>query len=1072
MLRARKSFSDNALDLIKKRYLQKDPDTLNVIEDESEFFVRIARSIADVELSYGKSQEESDKFYHAMLEGMDNFRFLPAGRNLAGAGGNVALIPNCCVLGLEDTMESIFQTMKDAALLQQSGVGCGFCFSALRPAGSIVQTAKSYASGPVSFLRVYNEAFRTIKQQMRSGANMCTHAIDHPDCISFIKCKDQEGAINCFNISLLLTDEFMETATNPNHPKYNDVWECNFNGKKYKPRIVERDEKNTVTKIEETNYTARQILDLIIFQAHKNGEPGVIFIDTVNATNPLPLLGPITASNPCITGDSVIMTSKGPKTVYELINKPFDAVVDGRSYHCGTGFFESGIKPIYELRTKEGYSLKLTSDHKVRCAESYSTKEGRKEKWVELQNLKPGDQIIINDVGGIDKWEGLGTYDEGWLIGNFIADGHYRKNETVSAVLEYWGPNRQYMLDFAKEKMKSIQKCDKYDKRRKGFHNDFHKKTGISSRRLAKLCSLYGIDLDKKIDDDLYIKTSSEFQKGFICGVIDGDGSVQGQKHSGVNIRLTSISLNHLHVVQNMLINLGIKSTIYHNRKKETSKLMPDGRGGMKLYNCKPVHELVISRHNITLFNEKIGFVDPVNKEKFHQKLSEKKNPPQKDPFIARVDTVSLIGEDLVYDCTVDIVHRFGANGIMIANCSEQFLHPGDICLLIAMNLGEYVIWNGENYVIDYKLMERDLRILVRMGDNIIDMYKIPVKLVADQAKNNRRIGIGAMGFADMLIKLRVRYGSDKCIEIIDEMMTLWKSVTVDESQKLAIERGEFPNWEKSIYFLNGEPKRRNAALTNMAPTGSISRIFDCSSSLEPHFMFAYQSNILNMTVKTFNPLLKEELIKLDLFDNERIIDEIVKTGSIQNIPEIPEETKNVFVGSMDITPEDHIRVQTTFQKYIDNAISKTINFPESASLEDIERGYIQAWSGGAKGCTVYRNNSRVYQVLETIDRQKTSTDELEQIHADLQNAYEDIKLGKEGATAQLDSIMARLNKYRNIEPASPICSSSSEADDVVIEVESPKKKKPYCLSCKSVNVVMQEKCMTCLDCLWSPCSS
>lgn len=702
MLRVRKSFSDNALDLIRKRYFIKDSETLNVIEDEADFFPRIAKAIADVDSRYGKSPHEIDLFCQDLLNGMDNHKFIFAGRTLAGAGSNISVVPNCSVLGLDDSMDSIFQTMKDAALLQQSGVGCGFCFSALRPAKEIVKTAKSYSSGPISFLRVYNEAFRTIQQNNRHGANMATFSVDHPDILDFIRCKDTEGDINCFNVSVLITDEFMKTATNRDHPNYYKPWKCKFDDKTYNPRIIERNDKNKITDVKEIEVTAREIFDTIIRQCYKNGEPGIIFYDNVNKDNPLPLLGPITASNPC----------------------------------------------------------------------------------------------------------------------------------------------------------------------------------------------------------------------------------------------------------------------------------------------------------------------------------------------------------------------------------SEQHLHPGDICLLIAMNLGRYVIWNGKNYVIDYKSMDKDLRVLVRAGDNIIDMYDIPVKLVADQAKNNRRIGIGVMGFADMLIKLRVRYGSDKCIEIIEEMMSLWKRVTVDESQKLAIERGAFANWEKSIYFLNGEPKRRNAALTNIAPTGSISRIFECSSGLEPHFMFAYQSNILNMTVKTFNPLLKKELIKLGLFDNERIINEIVKTGSIQNIPEIPEETKNVFVGSMDITPEDHIRVQTTFQRYIDNAISKTINFPESASLEDIEKGYLQAWAGGAKGCTVYRNNSRVYQVLETIDRQKTSTDELDQIHADLQNAYEDIKLGKEGATAQLDSIMARLNKHRNIEPASPICSSSSEADELVIEVESPKKKKPYCLSCKSVNVVMQEKCMTCLDCLWSPCSS
>lgn len=1019
MFRIRKEFSNNALNLIKARYSKKDPQTLTSVESESEFFPRIARAIADIDLNYGKSQEDVDAFYNDILKGLDNHRFIPAGRTISAAGSNISLVPNCCVLPLEDTMESIFQTQKDAALLQQSGSGIGFCFSELRPANEITKRSKSYASGPISFLKVYHTAFNTIQQHARHGANMCTFSVEHPDIIDFITCKDKEGDIQCFNISVLITDEFMETATNPNHINYNKTWECKFNDKNYKPRIITRDKSDKIEKVEEIEITAKEILDLIVKQCHKNGEPGMLFYDAINENNPLPGLGPIKATNPCVTSDTIVSTTNGPKTVMDLFEKKFKAVVDGKSYDCLAGFYHTGIKPVYELFTEEGYHIKATEDHKIRLVEDVDLDGKRIEKWVRLKNLKSGNRIVINNTKGFQSWQGVGTFDDG--------------------------------------KKKAIDHFD-------------------------------------KCDINMITNTSSDFQKGLIAGLFLNHGYFKDEGINQLKMIFIVDSKQKSDFIQMVLYNFGIFSKI--NEFYDQNDI--------KTYN------VIVADHYISSLCDIIG-----HSNRFEYKNITSLQQKSIDFFIATVKIIEYIGEQDVYDCTVEKVHRFAANGIMVKNCGEIPLHPGDICNLLAMNLGEYVYDDGLITTVDFDLMEKDLRTLVRMGDNIIDMYEVPVEIVKEQIKGNRRLGIGPMGFADFLIKLRIRYGSAECIEYIEKIMKIWKTVTVDESRKLAKERGPFINWQKSKYYFNEEEFQRNATLTTAAPTGSISRIFECSSSIEPHFMFAYQSNILETIVKTFNPLLQKELIRLNLFDNEKVIDQIIKTGSLQNIEEIPEETRNVFVGAMDITPEDHILVQAAFQRYIDNSISKTINYPEHCTLDDIKKGFILAWETKCRGFTAYRNNSRQFQVLETIDREKETKekpknpdldDTMTLILKELMEIRNEMEKDRNRNTRAFRNIQKKLSNnkddlidlinetdeeesesYSSFSSSSslPSCSSgsdqlnlSNEDDNQVIliaQIEEYKSddythKKTLCLSCRGVNVVFQEKCKTCLDCGWSPC--
>lgn len=226
---------------------------------------------------------------------MTSFEFTPAGRTLANAGGPTRLVSNCIVLHVEDSMSHIFQTLNEAALLQQAGSGLGFPFHMLRPAGSITKKSYGQASGPVSFLHVFNTAFGVIKQNGRSGANMGVLSVDHPDILEFIHCKDVEGSIKNFNISVGLTDKFMAAVeSNDSTP-----WMCSWNGEEMAPRRVHRDANYTLVSIEPVQMTAREIFMEIVDSAWKTGEPGCVFLDTVNHVNPLPGLGRIESCNPC-----------------------------------------------------------------------------------------------------------------------------------------------------------------------------------------------------------------------------------------------------------------------------------------------------------------------------------------------------------------------------------------------------------------------------------------------------------------------------------------------------------------------------------------------------------------------------------------------------------------------------------------------------------------------------------------------------------------------------------------------------------------------------------------------------
>lgn len=294
--------------------------------------------------------------------------------------------------------------------------------------------------------------------------------------------------------------------------------------------------------------------------------------------------------------------------------------------------------------------------------------------------------------------------------------------------------------------------------------------------------------------------------------------------------------------------------------------------------------------------------------------------------------------------------------------CGEQPLLPYESCNLGSINLTQMTKESNGKTVIDYDLLGKTVDTAVHFLDNVIDANRYPLASIGETTRATRKIGLGVMGFADLLLMLHIAYNSEEGVKTAEEIMTFIEERGKKASAALAKERGAFPLFAQSTLAEGKE--RRNGTVTTIAPTGTLSIIAGVSSGVEPVFAYAYVRNVMDQTELTeTNPILKAELEKRGLY-NEALMRKIAEAGSLTHIEEIPADLKKVFVAAHDVSPEWHIRMQAAFQRHTDNAVSKTVNFAEDATHEDVEKVYLLAWKLGCKGVTIYRDNSRDAQVL------------------------------------------------------------------------------------------------------------
>jgi len=303
--------------------------------------------------------------------------------------------------------------------------------------------------------------------------------------------------------------------------------------------------------------------------------------------------------------------------------------------------------------------------------------------------------------------------------------------------------------------------------------------------------------------------------------------------------------------------------------------------------------------------------------------------------------------------------------------CGEQPLLPMEACNLGSINLARFVVTKEDGPSIDYKGLEDLIRWSVRFLDDTIDVSQYPLPEIDRMVKGNRKIGLGVMGFADILFQLGVPYNSEKALEVADNVMGFIQDVSHAASRELAEQRGVFPNYENSILKDKKEYRYRNATTTTIAPTGTLSIIANCSSGIEPLFALSFVRRVMdNDELLEVNPCF-EKTAKERGFYSSNLMAEIASKGTIKEMQEIPEEVRQVFVTAHDISPEWHIRMQAAFQKHTDNAVSKTVNLPKDATVEDVRKVYDLAFELGCKGVTIYRDGSREKQVLSVTEKEK-----------------------------------------------------------------------------------------------------
>ncbi|WP_297058101.1 ribonucleotide reductase N-terminal alpha domain-containing protein [Thermosulfurimonas sp.] len=867
---------ESALRVLAYRYLVRD-EKGQVVETPEEMFWRVARAVAEAERIFGEDPEEWAERFYRLLASLD---FLPNSPTLMNAGLPLGQLSACFVLPVEDSLEAIFEALKAAALIHKSGGGTGFSFSRLRPRGDVVRSTQGVASGPVSFMRVFNAATEAIKQGgKRRGANMGILRIDHPDIEEFIRIKSDPAELTNFNLSVAITDAFME------------AWQKD----EFFPLI------NPRTGREVRRVKARKLFDLLVENAWRTGDPGVIFIDTINRANPTPLLGEIESTNPCLPGDTWIMTSEGPRRIKDLLHRPFISRLDGRDYPSPEGFFSTGRRSLYLLRTREGFTLRATENHPLLRISGLNG-DSPKVEWVAVRRLRPGDRLRLNAHLCSPFWPGKGGFEEGYLLGLLCARGDLKEDR----------PRKK-------------------EDREGAFLRDLARDFGLESGGVSPALE----------------QASSSFYRGFLRALFDTAASLRNEEEGGLSLRLTLSEGDLLQMVQRMLLRLGI-----------FSRLEPSGPGSLP--EAEGGKTLIVSGESLRRFEERVGFSHPGRKRRLRELLSRYGDVPEAEEFVVEVSEILPAGEEEVYDCRVPGINAFDANGFVVHNCGEQPLLPYESCNLGSINLSRFV----REGRVDYPRLRETVHLAVRFLDDVIEVNRFPLPQIARMTRLTRKIGLGVMGFADMLIQMGIPYSSDQAVRVAEEVMAFIERESLAESQRLAEKRGSFPAFPGSIWDRKGFPALRNATTTTIAPTGTLSLIAGTSSGIEPLFALVYRRRALDGVEWTeVHPGFLRALEERGLY-REDLIQEILETGGLAGVKGIPEDLRRLFVTAFEIPPERHLAIQAAFQRHTHNAVSKTVNLPAEASREEVARIYLQAYTLGLKGVTVYRYGSRPEQVL------------------------------------------------------------------------------------------------------------
>ncbi|MDR4491356.1 MAG: ATP cone domain-containing protein [Candidatus Nitrosocosmicus sp.] len=996
-------------------------------------------------------------------------------------GGNA-----CFVLPMEDDLLKIGDLNSRLMQIYKKAGGLGVNASALRPAGDRVGDIDDAASGPISFLRIIDFITKEIKSGTgRRGANLAGLNFNHPDILEFINCKKDMTTLTNFNISVCLDKEYWNAFFNNEsysliNPRNGEIW---------------------------GSQNAQSLFDNIAEAAWKSAEPGLLFIDNANKHNPLQqVFGKMEVTNPCVTGDTRLLTSEGMIRMDELYlsGKQLQVATDDRTINrkpeekgirlrnAVPVFKTSNSADIYEVITTDGYYVKATNYHKFYIEEKKS-KYVKEVSLKELKDLKVGDKLLIQCQEGYFGTQG--SKELGAVIGWYQADGYHTrafafKNEDKNnVILDFMDKKRELGEMFLNFTNKILPNNKNGNSKQDVSLRDIKGRNcySITSSRLGDLFK--SLNITKNLVPEIIWQGSKDCVVNYLRALFTADGYVNISSHNTLcSIRLSSVNSEFLSQIQQLLSNFGIKCSVLMTKKESKRFLPSDRNGNTQLYNCKPVFDLIITGKNILKYNSEIGFLLQYKQNKLEEYISKHDfSYTGRNEFVSKIKSITYKGKEPVYDTTEFETHTITVNGIVTSQCGEIFLYPNDSCTLASINLANFVTPSRE---FDFERFKETCKVVTRGLDNVITISKYPDVRIEQTTKAFRRLGLGIMGLADALFKLRIRYDSKEGYEIMEQIAKAAHESSAEQSIDLAMERGQAANWKRYIdktgadsfetlcSEISGQTNLseqykekarkygvRNCWTTTEAPTGTISMATGCSSGIEPLFGLYFMKKDRNGNEYPYWNEYFIEALKEEGIYSEQILQKVLDNYSTcEGIEEIPKWIQNTFVTAMSIHHTDHVYAQSVWQRYVNNSISKTINLPASATVEDVKQSYILAHALGCKGISVYRDKSRNEQILHVETKEDTrplqsSSFVREYIVSNLGHLrfyLPDLFMIKSIITHE-DGSTPEIKEYADI-----VENNAKYLEEY--------KERNYCQTCQS-KLIFQEGCKVCPNCQVSYCN-
>ena len=1012
-------------DIWDRKYRLKAKDGRPIDETVDDTFRRVAKALAEVETSPELQSHWYERFLWALRHGA-----IPAGRITSNAGAlehkPATSTINCTVSGtIEDSMDDILAKVHEAGLTLKAGCGIGYSFSTLRPRGAYVSGAGAYTSGPLSFMDIYDKMCFTVSSAGgRRGAQMGTFDVGHPDVEEFIRVKRENGRLRQFNLSLLITEGFMEAV------KADAEWPLAFPLREKealedgidvhnsvdiiwrdwptKDGLIANEAGQVACRVYKT-MSARRLWDLIMASTYDFAEPGFILIDKVNEMNNNWFCEKIQATNPCVTADTRLHTQYGLVPIGELYAKgqPLQVTVDKRALeenNRGTvvrsavpAFRTAKKADVYKIITKDGYEIKATEWH------DFYTMRGK----IKLKDLKFGDEILVQSGKG--QFGGEGTGELGQVIGLITGDGHFTnhgKDQQV-AVINLWGSDRVFAEGIAAYVTALIANLSRNGRGYEVNPVAVPKRNliMITSALLARFLEQYGFTADTKHRvPEVIWQGTEDCVKGYIRGLFQADGTVNISCGGlSCSIRLASSYPKLLQDIQMLLSNFGIFCRV-QKRREAKSRLLPDGKGGYREFSCKADYELIINGESREKFMQEIGFLGEAKNERYADWVKDRRLS-KTQRFSTKVIDIVYTGQQPVFDTTQADHNTVIFNGLVTGQCGEQPLSPYGACRLGSINLTKFVSDPfTDRACFDWDNFREVVAIFTRMLDNVVEINGLPLAQQREEIFRKRRHGMGYLGLGSTLTLLRMKYGSKESLAFTEQVTREMALAGWRVARDLAVEKGPAPIMDEE-FTVDGEMLRlrpemiRDGYKEGDRIKGKVlharySRYMQKVAEADPELVkelsemgarFTHHSSIaptgtisLSLANNASNGIEpsfahhysrnviregRKSKEKVDVFSFELLAyREMVNPRAMPFSEDREEQLPDYFITADDVSPRQHVDIQAAAQKWIDSSISKTANVPTDFAYEDFKDIYMYAYDKGLKGCTTFRFNPEAFQ--------------------------------------------------------------------------------------------------------------